>query len=118
MAKEGETTVTINRRSASMVELAELPVRSVSDIEYMAAVFEQVSRDLLTTAEGFIANARRSTEAPVDPGVLSRLRGVVSGAEQAHAAALMFASAFDEYYRDDIAEARRRERMNNEALTG
>jgi hypothetical protein len=116
--EEGVTTVVINRREASLVELGEQPVLSVSEIEHMGAVFEQVSRDLRTAVQAFMANAARSTDAPIDPGVLSHLRGVESGAEESHRAALAFVAAFDAHYRADIEEARRGERMDNVALTG
>ena len=105
-------------QQVSLHELEDQPVTSVSQIELTGSALAGLAQGLREAAEGFMTNARRSQEAPVDEDVLRHLRGVMSGAEEASRAALAFLAAFHDRYDADIAEARQGERMDNPALTG
>jgi hypothetical protein len=108
----------VDGQRVSLAELEDQPVTSVSQIELTGSALASLARGLHEAAEGFMTNARRSEEAPVDEDVLRHLHGVMSGAETASRAALAFLEAFHERYDGDIREARQGERMNNAALTG
>ena len=108
----------VNGQQMNLAELESQPVRSVSQIELTGSAMASLARGLREAAEGFMTNARRSEEAPVDEDVLRHLRGVMSGAEEANRAALAFLEAFHDRYDRDIREVQQGGRMDNPALTG
>jgi hypothetical protein len=110
--------VRVDGTRSVLADLGAVPVRYVSQIEYTGQAFAQVARDLHAGAEGFIRNAATSPEAPVAAEVLAPLARVVEAAQAAQRAAMEFLQRFAAYYDEDIHEAHRAARMNNQALTG
>jgi hypothetical protein len=117
-ARTWDWGIKIDGNAISLADVETEPVRSVSQIELAAAAFEGLAEGMHRAAEGFMANARRSAEAPIDADVLARLRGVASGAEEAARAAKAFRAAFADRYGPDVRAAQAARRMDNPALTG
>jgi hypothetical protein len=108
----------VDGQRVSLADIEDEPVRSVSQIELAGAAFQGLAAGMRDAAEGFMAHARHSAEAPIDPDVLARLRGGISGAEEADQAARAFLAAFADRYGLDIKQAQARQRVDNSALTG
>ena len=102
--------------SGQLADIGSGEIRSVSDLEEMAAALEGIAQQIEEAVAGLKQNAARSESTPIKDEVLRKLDPAEEGAQQIVTAVTAFLAAFHDEYGPDIAKARAGEMWDKERM--